>query len=72
LKPLQRTLGLPLLNFQVLRRTTATHAQHLGSPKDIATILRHRKTDTAQEHYVQAIDEKVRAASEKLAKTLLG
>ena len=71
LKPLQRTLELPLLNFQVLRRTVATHAQHLGSPQDIATILRHRKTDTAQEHYVQAINETVRATSEKLAKTLL-
>ena len=35
LKPLADELGIPKLNFQVLRRTMATRAQNLGSVKDI-------------------------------------
>jgi hypothetical protein len=62
--------GVPLLNYQVIRRTVATHAQNLGSPKDIAAILRHTKVDTAQLHYVQQQDESVRQTTEKLAALL--
>ena len=57
-------------NFQMLRRSVATHLQHLGSPKDTAAVMRHRKADTAQAHYVQEIDESVREALDKLAKEL--
>jgi hypothetical protein len=35
LKPLAGALGIPKLNFQVIRRTIATRAQSLGSVKDI-------------------------------------
>ncbi len=35
LKPLADRLGIPKLNFQVIRRTIATRAQSLGSVKDI-------------------------------------
>lgn len=35
LKPLAEKLGIPKLNFQILRRTMATQAQKLGSVKDI-------------------------------------
>lgn len=62
--------GVKRFNYQVLRRSVATHLQHLGSPKDTAAVMRHRKTDTAQAHYVQEIDESVRAALDKLANTL--
>ena len=62
--------GLPKLNFQVLRRTVATLAQSMGSPKDIAAILRHSKPDTAAIHYTQQQDESVRGTVEQLA-TLL-
>ncbi len=72
MQPLRKAIGVPALNFQVLRRTVATHAQHLGSPKDIATMLRHRKTETSQQHYIQAMDSTVRETGEKLASTLLG
>jgi predicted 3-demethylubiquinone-9 3-methyltransferase (glyoxalase superfamily) len=43
----------------------------MGSPKDIQVILRHRKAETAQAHYVQVIDESVKATTEKLAGKLL-
>ena len=44
--PLAEKLGLPKLNFQVLRRTMATLAQRKGSVKDIQAHLRHSKADT--------------------------
>jgi len=52
------------------RRSVATHLQHLGSPKDTAAVMRHRKADTAQAHYVQEMDEKVIEALDKLAVSL--
>lgn len=71
LNDLAERAEIPLLNFQVLRRTVATHAQHLGSPKDIATLLRHKQVETAQAHYVQVIEQSVRETGEKLAEKLL-
>jgi hypothetical protein len=35
-------------------------------------MLRHRKTETSQQHYIQAMDSTVRETGEKLASTLLG
>jgi hypothetical protein len=49
----------------------ATHAQHLGSPKDIATLMRHKKVETAQQHYIQAIDQTVRETGELLATKMM-
>ena len=46
LKPLADSLGIPKLNFQVIRRTIATRAQSLGSVKDIQSHLRHSRADT--------------------------
>lgn len=71
LTPLAEIAGIKKVNFQILRRTVATHAQSLGSPKDIQTIMRHKKAETAQAHYIQVIDETVRATTEKLAGKLL-
>jgi integrase len=64
--------GVPKVNFQVLRRTVATHVQGMGSAKDTQTMLRHTKPDTAQINYVQPVEDSVRAAVDKLAGTLLG
>lgn len=61
--------GVPLVNYQVLRRTVATHVQ--GSAKDTQTLLRHTKPQTAQAEYVQPMEESVRSAVDKLAGTLL-
>ena len=46
LKPLADSLGIPKLNFQVIRRTIATRAQSLGSVKDIQSHVRHSGADT--------------------------
>ena len=71
LKELAKLAGIQKLNFQILRRTVATHAQHLGSPKDIATLMRHKKVETSQQHYIQVIEETVRATGELLAAKML-
>lgn len=59
LKPLAETLGIPKLNFQVLRRTMATRAQNLGSVKDIQSHLRHSRADTTANEYMQELPETV-------------
>jgi integrase len=70
-KTLAKNAGIPKLNFQILRRTVATHLQWLGSPHDIAGVMRHTKPNTAAEHYIQVVDESVRQAAERLASVLL-
>jgi len=60
LAPLAERLGLPKLNFQVLRRTTATLAQKEGSVKDIQAHLRHAKADTTANEYMQELPETVK------------
>jgi len=59
LKPLAEELGIPKLNFQVLRRTMATRAQNLGSVKDIQSHLRHSRADTTANEYMQELPESV-------------
>jgi integrase len=68
LKPLAKQAKIKTpLTFQVLRRTVATHAQDLGSLKDVSTILRHKQMQTTQQVYVQVVSESVKAATGKLA-----
>jgi len=57
--PLAEKLGLPKLNFQVLRRTMATLAQKKGSVKGIQAHLRHAKADTTANEYMQELPESV-------------
>ncbi len=71
LKELAELAEIPRLNFQILRRTVATHAQHLGSLKDVQTIMRHKKAETTEQVYIQAIDKQVRATGELLAAKML-
>ena len=59
LGPLAEELGIPKLNFQVLRRTMATRAQNLGSVKDIQSHLRHSRADTTANEYMQELPESV-------------
>lgn len=60
LKPIAEKLGIPKLNFQILRRTMATHAQSMGSVKDIQAHLRHSKADTTANEYMQEKPESVK------------
>ncbi len=59
-KPVAKKLKLPKLNFQVLRRSTATESQQDGSLKDIQNQMRHRTPDMAAEQYIQAVDASTR------------
>ena len=59
LKPLADSLGIPKLNFQVIRRTIARRAQSLGSVKDIQSHLRHSRADTTANEYMQELPESV-------------
>jgi integrase len=66
LQPLAKQAGIEGLTFQQLRRSVATHAQHLGSLKDISSLLRHKAAETAQKYYVQEIEATVRELGEGL------
>ena len=59
LKNLAEELGLPKLNFQVIRRTMATLAQTWGGVKDVQGILSHSKADTTVNVYMQPIEAAV-------------
>lgn len=59
LAPLAQELGIPKLNFQILRRTMATQAQRMGSVKDIQAHLRHSRPDTTANEYMQELPEGV-------------
>ena len=63
LTKLATELGLPKLNFQVLRRTMARHAhsaQTKGGVKDVQGVLGHSKADTTVNVYMQSIEASVK------------
>jgi integrase len=60
---LARELELPKLTFQVIRRTIATLAQKKGTAKDIQGVLRHSRTATTTDVYMQQIPEACRRPS---------
>jgi len=70
LKKLARELGLPKLNFQVLRRTMATLAQTKGGVKDVQGILGHSKADTTVNVYMQEIEESVKQTQDAIYREL--
>ncbi len=55
-------LGLPKLNFQVIRRTIATLGKNLGHPKDIQGLMRHTRLATTMDVYMQSLEPEVRKA----------
>jgi len=54
-----RELNLPKLTFQVIRRTIATLAQKKGTVKDVQGVMRHSRTATTTDVYMQEIPESV-------------
>jgi hypothetical protein len=58
---LARDLELPKMTFQVIRRTIATLAQKKGTVKDVQGVLRHSRTATTTDVYMQEIPESVQA-----------
>ena len=59
------------VDYRILRRTVATHAQKDGNPKDIQALLRHADIKTTLGVYQQAIPEIVSATVNSWEKRLL-
>ena len=70
MKKFRENLGVPKLNFQVIRRTIATLGQKKGTPKDIQGLLRHSRLATTTDVYMQEIPESVKATIEAINKEL--
>jgi len=56
-----RNGGLPKLTFQVIRRTIATLAQKKGTIKDVQGVMRHSRTATTTDVYMQEIPASVQS-----------
>jgi integrase len=61
LHKLARDLELPKLTFQVIRRTIATLTQKKGTVKDVQGLMRHSRTSTTTDVYMQTIPESVQS-----------
>jgi integrase len=72
LHKLAKELGLPKLNFQVIRRTVATLAQRKGTVKDVQGIMRHSRVATTTDVYMQELPEGVRATVNSIHAELQG
>jgi integrase len=72
IRELAGSVGIPALDFRMIRRTVATLANGCGSAKDVQTLLRHSRPDMAQIHYVQAQEESTRQAVDRLDRLLKG
>ena len=70
LHKLAEELGLPKLTFQVIRRTIATLAQKKGTVKDIQGVLRHSRTATTTDVYMQEIPESVQKTVDAISAEL--
>jgi integrase len=70
LHKLAADLGLPKLTFQVIRRTIATLAQKKGTVKDVQGVMRHSRTATTTDVYMQEIPESVRATIDSISQEL--
>ena len=68
-KPALR-LVLPKLTFQVIRRTIATLTQKKGAVKDVQGLLRHSRTATTTDVYMQKIPESVQATVNSISQEL--
>jgi integrase len=70
LHKLAKDLGLPKLTFQVIRRTIATLAQKKGTVKDVQGVLRHSRTATTADVYMQEIPASVQATVNSIHREL--
>ena len=69
---LAEELELPKLTFQVIRRTIATLAQKKGTVKDVQGMMRHSRTATTTDVYMQELPEGVRATVNSIHQELMG
>ena len=61
LHKIARELALPKLTFQVIRRTIATLAQKKETIKDVQGVMRHSRTTTTTDIYMQEIPASVQS-----------
>jgi integrase len=62
LKRLAKVAKVPGVNFQVLRRTCATHFQNYGKVKDTQALLRHTNAAVTLKHYQKTLDDSLVSA----------
>jgi integrase len=67
---LARELELPKLTFQVIRRTIATLAQKKGTVKDVQGVMRHSRTATTTDVYMQEIPASVQSTINSINREL--
>lgn len=68
IKPAARSLGLPFVNWQVLRRSFATWLKMAGADvKDAQGLMRHSRASTTLDIYQQFIPESERRVVDKLS-----
>ena len=73
IKPAAEKLGIGWVNWQVLRRSSATWMQQAGiDVKDAQGILRHSRASTTQDIYQQVVPESQRRAVRKLTSYVEG
>jgi integrase len=63
--------GIPRLNFQMMRRTTATHFQNFGQVKDTQGLLRHKDAATTLNNYQKVITANLEKAASAWDDSLL-
>ena len=67
IKPAARTLGIPWVNWLVLRRSYATWLRMVGTdPRDRQSLMRHSRFTTTAEVYEQDLPESQLEAVERL------
>jgi integrase len=67
IKPAARKIGIPWVNWQVLRRSYATWLRMVGTdPRDRQSLMRHSRFTTTAEVYEQDLPESQLEAVEKL------
>jgi integrase len=67
IKPAARQVGIPWVNWQVLRRSYATWLRMVGTdPRDRQSLMRHSRFTTTAEVYEQDLPESQLRAVEKL------
>jgi integrase len=68
IKPAGKKIGLPWVNWQVLRRSFATWLKLSGADvKDAQGLMRHSRASTTLDVYQQFVPESQRRAAERLA-----
>ena len=72
LHKLARDLNLPKLTLQVIRRTIATLAQKKRTVEDVQGVMRHSRTATTTDVYMQEITASVQSMINSINRELRG